>query len=254
MSEPHTSSDTQSDDRPWYEDAFGQRYLQLYPKRDQAQADEQIAQLIGWRQWSKSDRILDVGCGAGRHMLALRHRGYHVFGVDLSQQLLRQAREEELLRDRLIQADMRQLPCVGVFDCVMSLFTSFGYFEDIEEDQRALQSMADALKPGGQWIMDHIHAAHLREHLQRMTVEERGDMQIHALRKIENDFVTKQITITLANGQSEQFFERVRLYDPDELERRLNRAGLSVQQWAGGLDGRTLDDSCDRMVVLATKQ
>ena len=77
----------------WFEEWFGEEYLQLYPHRDDADAQRAVALIresVGLRPgW----RVLDVACGAGRHAKAFRAAGARCVGLDLSATLLRLARQ-----------------------------------------------------------------------------------------------------------------------------------------------------------------
>jgi 3-isopropylmalate dehydratase small subunit len=131
----------------WFEEWFGEEYLELYPHRDEAEADRAVALVARSTGLRAGWRVLDVGCGAGRHARAFRAAGARCVGVDLSQTLLRIARR--MTDAPLVRADMRLLPIrPGSMDLTVSLFTSFGYFDDDEEHTRALREMAGTLRPG----------------------------------------------------------------------------------------------------------
>jgi len=102
-------------------------------------------------------RILDVGCGFGRHALELAKRGYEVLGMDRSPAMLKEARR--LLKQKknpvLQQGDMRKLAFKKEFDAVICLYTTFGYFSP-KENLNVLNKMARALKPGGKIFIDTI--------------------------------------------------------------------------------------------------
>ena len=77
----------------WFEEWFGEEYLHLYPHRNEADAGRLIALLTRELPWRVGWRVLDVACGAGRHLAALERAGAVAFGFDLSLPLLRRARE-----------------------------------------------------------------------------------------------------------------------------------------------------------------
>ena len=132
----------------WFEEWFGEEYLELYPHRDQAEADRAVA-LVGRASGLRPGwRVLDVGCGAGRHARAFRAAGARCVGLDLSWTLLRVARQ--VTDAPLVRADMRALPIrPRSMDLTVSLFTSFGYFEHDEEHLGALREMAGHAAAGG---------------------------------------------------------------------------------------------------------
>ena len=56
----------------WFEEWFGEEYLQLYPHRDDAEAERAVALIADATGLTEGWRVLDVGCGAGRHARAFR--------------------------------------------------------------------------------------------------------------------------------------------------------------------------------------
>ena len=116
---------------------------------------------------SQSDRILDLGCGWGRHLRLLREAGHDVLGVDLSLALLRRAREASeagepgdgrLTSAPVAAADMRRLPLRDAsFDIVLNLATSLGLFLRDQPAIEALREMARVLRPGGGLLLEGMH-------------------------------------------------------------------------------------------------
>jgi SAM-dependent methyltransferase len=97
-------------------------------------------------------RVLDVGCGLGRHMVELTKRGYVCVGVEADPEIAEEARSHDLDVRTL---DMRSLHQIeGPFDAVISMWASFGYYDD-ETNAAVLAAMADALTlPGGLLVLD----------------------------------------------------------------------------------------------------
>ena len=109
-------------------------------------------------------RVLDVGCGPGRHARALGERGIEVLGVDISERFVQIAREDAPPGVRFERMDARELPFDGEFDAAISLCQgAFGLAGggpatdvgrggapvDADPDARVLDGMARALRPGG---------------------------------------------------------------------------------------------------------
>ncbi len=237
---------------PWYERSFGDRYRLLYAHRDDASARREIDALVETMGLAAGCRVLDICCGAGRHLAALAAAGFDVWGVDLSEELLAEAAGRPGGADRLVMADMRRLPFLPNFDAAVNLFTSFGYFESDEENLAALRSMARCLKPGGVLALDHAHRDYLQRTLQPHSVERRGDVTVTADRRIENDRVIKHVAVT-ASGVDERFVESVRLYRSDEMRCLFERAGLTNVRVVGSFDGGELTAESDRMITLGQR-
>ncbi len=131
--------------REWFRDWFGEEYLALYPHRDEREAREAVDLFRDVALPAAPSRILDLACGAGRHLRELRDVGFEAIGLDLSLTLLRSARSTAEA-DPLVRGDMRKLPFAdAAFDGLTSFFTSFGYFADPVDDRRVLLEMERVL-------------------------------------------------------------------------------------------------------------
>jgi SAM-dependent methyltransferase len=221
----------------WFEEWFGEEYLHLYPHRNEADADRMVALLATTLPWCTGWRVLDVACGAGRHLAALERAGAVPFGFDLSAALLRRAKEAT--QRPLVRADMRAVPFrPASMDLTVNLFTSFGYFAADEEHADALGQMLSTVRPGGWFVIDFLNAEQVRTALvprQKLAI---GGAEVDIRRTLTTDgrFVRK--TITLADGRS--FQERVRLLEPSELERMIAAHGAVVAGRYGDYTGAPL--------------
>ncbi|MEK4359502.1 class I SAM-dependent methyltransferase [Paenibacillus sp. FSL M7-1455] len=225
--------------KDWYEKSFGEDYLLVYKHRDAEGAAREVKKMISWLNLPSGARVLDLCCGTGRHALALADSGYRVSGVDLSDVLLREARKsDDRGRVEWHQADMRSLPLDGGFDAVLNLFTSFGYFREDGEQLKVLREIYRMLKPGGRFIIDFMNSPYVRSHLVPESRREAEGQRIVEKRRIERDFVIKDITITPLQGDGEQrqYHERVKLYTLEQMKQMLADAGLAVDEVHGGYD------------------
>jgi ubiquinone/menaquinone biosynthesis C-methylase UbiE len=106
-------------------------------------------------------KILDIGCGTGRHSLELARRGYEVVGIDLSESQLRRAREKAAAQNVRVdfrRHDARDLPFSGEFDlAVMLCEGAFPLMETDEMNYRILEGAARALKPGSKFIFTTLN-------------------------------------------------------------------------------------------------
>jgi SAM-dependent methyltransferase len=147
--------------KKWYEELFqdyGMKYDRENFTRGTVGECDFIENEIGH---DKAVRILDIGCGTGRHALELTRRGYAVVGVDLSGSQLRRAREkavEQGLRVDFRQHDARHLPFRGEFELAIMLCEgAFPLMETDEMNFQILQGAANALKPGGKFIFTTLN-------------------------------------------------------------------------------------------------
>lgn len=221
----------------WFEEWFGEEYLHLYPHRDDADAERVVGLLTRVLPWRSGWRVLDVACGAGRHLVALERAGVRPFGFDLSPALLRRA--GQITSRPLVRADMRGLPFRSrSMDLTVNLFTSFGYFAEDEEHADALGQMLATVRPGGWFVIDFLNAEHVRASLVPHETLHYGALTAEVRRQVTPDqrFVRK--TICLADGR--RFEERVRLLGPGELEGMIEAHGASITGRFGDYAGAPL--------------
>ncbi len=240
----------------WFRRWFGDSYKKLYPHRDTRQAAVQARFVTRQLPVTPEWRILDVGCGAGRHLEWLRAHGFpHCLGLDLSMPLLRDARAAG---QAVARGDMRWLPFrAGGFDLVTSFFTSFGYFATFAEDVEALAQMVSLLKPGGYLFLDLINKGHLVKHLVSSDRREVDGAVVEQRRRLEpqsegpSSMVVKEIDILRPDGSREQYQERVRLYESADILALAARFSLSHEATFGDEAGCAYrGDESPRMALL----
>ncbi len=146
--------------KQWYEELF-ENYGKSYDKESFTQGTlgecDFIEKEIAGR---KTARILDIGCGTGRHAIELARRGHTVVGVDLSESQLQRAREKacEGLPLTFQRQDARELSFSREFDLAIMLCEgAFPLMETDEMNFRILRNAANALKPGGKLIFTTLN-------------------------------------------------------------------------------------------------
>ncbi|MDF2653496.1 MAG: SAM-dependent methyltransferase [Paenibacillus sp.] len=245
--------------RNWYEESFGDDYLQVYSHRSQHEALHQVKKMIGWLKLPANSHILDLCCGAGRHALALVEAGFRMTGIDLSPHLLNEARKADKNRQiNWIESDMRHLPeeadLQGKFDAVINLFTSFGYFEEDEEQIQVLREIRKALKPCGRFMMDLLNEGFVREHLIPYSKREVNGISISETRSLVNGFVVKDICIDEEGKPSRHYRERVKLYSLSLMTDMLEGTGLRVDYVYGDYQENVYDAwQSPRMIIVGQR-
>lgn len=234
----------------WFKDSFGEDYLLVYRHRTLEDAENEVDSIVKWLKLTPEDLILDLCCGTGRHSIALARRGYRVTGLDLSESLLScAAKFSKGLPVRFVQGDMRSLPfSEGMFDVVLNLFTSFGYFVEDQDNERVLAEISRVLKPGGRFLIDFLNRPAVVQGLVPVSEREEEGIKIREERWIEGDVVCKRIFLSDDRG-SRQYEERVKMYARDQMEQMMRRAGLTVQRVWGDFEGNPHTEHSQRMII-----
>ena len=234
----------------WFEEWFGDEYLQLYPHRDTAEAERAVALILGRVGFAPDWRVLDVACGAGRHARALEAAGARCVGLDLSAAQLRAARK--VTGAPLVRADIRALPIrAGSMDLTVNLFTSFGYFDRDEQHVTALREMVATLRTGGWFVIDFLNAQLVRDRLVARETQRVGGAAIEVERVLSPD--RRYVCKTITSGGGRRFTERVRLFAADEIEAMLVGSGVAVGERFGDYDGSPLGPDSPRTLLLGQR-
>lgn len=236
--------------RNWFRDWFGEDYLALYPHRGAREAADAVRLFLRAAPPSPGAPVLDLACGAGRHLREFRAAGVRAAGLDLSATLLRRAREQGIRP--LVRADMRELPFAdGSFGGLTSFFTSFGYFDTPEQDQRALREMRRVLSAGGTFLLDFLNAARVRTDLVPEDVRVVEGGWVVQRRVIRQGCVVKHIRLEPDDGgPAREFVEKVRLYEPMELEALLASCDLRTSNRFGDYGGGDFIPEAERLVLV----
>ena len=249
-----------SKDKPWHEqEKFWEdtESLMFTPKRVENAVDE-INEIEALLELKSDMHILDMSCGVGRHSHELARRGYKVTGVDLTDSYLDTARrkaEAENLEIELLHGDIRDFCRTESFDVVLSMYTSFGYFEDSAEDKKSAHNLCESIKPDGQLLIEMMGKEVLaRIFCERDWFEMENGTIILEERKVTRDWSWMENRCIMIRGSErrEHHFSH-RLYSAAELTTLLLECGFKTAQAYGGLDGSPYDHQAKRLVVVARK-
>jgi SAM-dependent methyltransferase len=214
--------------------------------------------LIALLSINPKDAILDLCCGVGRHSLELARRGFKVIGVDRTQHYLEIARTqavEEKLDVDFIEADMREFQKEKSFDVILSMFTSFGYFEDPDDQLRVLRCMHTSLKPRGRVLLDLLGKEKLaRVFRERDWHRTEGGFKLEE-RRISKDWSwldSSWILIT-DEGKMSEWSVSHWVYSAAEMKEMMESVGFSVHEVYGSLEGTPYDHEASRLVIIGRK-
>jgi SAM-dependent methyltransferase len=205
---------------------------------------------------SPGAKILDLGCGHGRHSNELARRGYGVLAVDMVLGFLEKAREvarAEGLEVHYALGDVRGLGILGGFSHAISIFDAFGFLDDAGNEDW-LRTVFTALEPGGNLLLDLRNRDWMARSILPVTVLDKGeDMMIdrHFLDTASGRLVDRRTIVR--GGRARTFSFSIRLYTLSEISLLLRTTGFTVERVWGGWDGSPLSITKNRMLVLAKK-
>ena len=212
-------------------------------------------------------RILDVGCGAGRHALQMARRGMKVTGIDKADMLVRHARERaknEGLDVVFRRADWHEAVFEDRFDACFNLGISFGY-EGIGKDCELLRRMADLLLPGGILIIENdnpgsmlpgwIHDVVELPEFGRLFMRRRWDEARSCFQGNFHLETPAGEVIELDRPSSSPYDEVIHVYRRDEMIAMIDEVGLRVSGLWGAciLPPEAYHRASQRLVVEARK-
>ena len=243
---------------PWYSDWFGKDYLEVYAHRSDALAESEVDFIVHVLGLERAQLLVDIACGAGRHVRLLSSRGSRAVGADLSLELLLEARRLSLEVNQTVQYlrhDMRRLPFADAsIDAILSIFTSFGYFETDAEHLGVLSEVHRVLRAGGSFLLDYLNAEHVLANLEPKSQRIEGNLHITELRSYDQQSKRIEKTIVLEEeGRVREYHESVRVYRFAELRLMLKDSGLEIQDSFGSFSGASLNRDSARAIILAAK-
>jgi SAM-dependent methyltransferase len=242
---PNQSADPSGGD--WWQEFFESPDcfpLSFFPTA--AETDQEVAGLERLLDLQHGQPILDVCCGAGRHLLPLSARGFAVTGLDVSALMLSRAQHAAQVQGspvRLVRGDARHLPFASDgLQVVLNLFNSFGYCERDEDNELVLREAARCLAPGGQFLLETRNAQHqiLFAPLRRLI---RGASGAPLVTTCRYDRQRRRLNCAWreARGGRLVHYASLRLYQSEELLAMARRAGLELIGLYGGFEGSAFD-------------
>ena len=206
----------------WFETWFNTPYYHiLYKDRDFAEAENFISLLVNDLDIPKNSTIIDLACGKGRHSIFLNKLGYKVLGLDLSTESIFHNKQFQSSSLKFEVHDMRDEIFPNIFkekvDAVFNLFTSFGYFEDENDDKKVFQSVSNSLKENGYFVLDFLNEKWVKNTLVPEYISTKDGIDFHIKKRIENQKIIKDIFFK-DKGKDYHFFEKVKLHTLREIE------------------------------------
>ncbi len=242
-------------DKNWFEEWFNSQYYHLlYQNRSEEEAENFIKVITSFLNMKEDVKVLDAACGKGRHSRTLAKLGFDVTGIDLSHNSIEYAKEFETSQLKFAMQDIRDVYKANEFDYVFNLFSSFGYFEEDEEDLKAMKAFAASLKKGGTLVLDYINTEWAVKNMKPREIVQRGKVQFHIQKRLENGFIKKKIEFLTEAGEDCNFEEQLKVINLFKFEKMLKVAGLELKSTFGDYElDEFVSSSSPRLILLAQK-
>lgn len=232
-------------------------YLYFYDETLRAErTPAQVDRVLSALALRPPARVIDLGCGHGRHAIELARRGFDVTAVDQMQPFLDRGAADARAAGvsvRFERADLRALSYDGAFDAAVCLFDAFGAHRD-DENVAVLANMARALRVGGGFCLDLRNRDWMARNLLPITVLERdGNLMIdrHAFDSRTGRLVDRRVIVR--DGRTREAPLSTRLYTCSEIERLLRECGLTVREALGDWSGLPVSVNHNRLVLFGAR-
>jgi SAM-dependent methyltransferase len=243
----------------WFEneDFWREFYPFMFSDERFAATPDEVTRILALIQCTGGS-VLDLCCGPGRHSVELARRGFQVTGVDRSPFLLAKARELAAASGasvEWVEQDMRNFARPATFDLALSLFTSFGYFEDEQDDLRVLRNIHQSLKENGVMIIEVLGKERLARVWKDTMCNELADGSLIFQRpQIHDDWTRIRSEWTLVkDARSRTFTFEHTIYSGRELKDRLMNCGFKQVQLFGDIQGSPYGLDAQRLIAVARK-
>ncbi len=241
----------------WYGEYFSEPYGEIYSDfllpQDVAETEAQF--VCDVLQLMPGERLLDCPCGYGRHIEEFRPLFPDMVGLDFNADCLTRASQFSP-GGILVRGDMRCLPFAdGAFDACISLFNSFGYFAEAE-NEKVLAEAFRVLSPGGRLLLDLANKIPLLELIHETPDTEYHDEGLRVDEHWKFNANTGRLhnwtRMSLAGRLTERGYD-LQLYEQDEIHTILEQRGFELVQVYGDFDASEYDEKESPRLILVAK-
>ena len=211
----------------WFTSWFDSPYYHiLYKERNFREAQIFMDNLTFYLNMDEGSKVLDLACGKGRHSIYLNQLGYEVLGIDLSENSIAIANKNANDTLHFQVADMRE-PFENKYDAILNMFTSFGYFENEEDNLKTLISIKNSLSEYGFAVIDFMNVNHVLANLVTDEIKIVDEIEFHITRYERDGYIFKEIEF-IASEEKFHFTEKVRAFTLQDFQALMEQAEIDL--------------------------
>jgi SAM-dependent methyltransferase len=234
----------------WFASWFDTDYYHiLYKDRNEEEAQQFMDNLTHYLNLPEEAKILDLACGKGRHSTYLNSLGFDVTGADLSENSIEEASKFSNDTLRFKKHDMR-ISFEEKYDAIFNLFTSFGYFENDEDNLKTLISIKESLTEYGFAVIDFMNVDFVIANLVPSEIKTVEGIDFHIKRYVKDNHIFKEIDFE-DNGEKFHFTEKVQALRLTDFEAMMEEAGIYLLDVFGDYKLKTFyKNQSERLIML----
>lgn len=240
-------------EKKWYEEWFETKYYDiLYNKRDNKEAELFLNNLFKYIKPNKKSNFIDIACGSGRHTNYIGKLGYKITGFDLSINKIKKAKKQQNNNSSFYVHDMKKVYKENHFDYVLNLFTSFGYFETKNENQKVINNFHKTLNKKGKLIFDYINFNKILNNFNKKETKEIDNIKFKIEKKIEQNKLIKKIEVT--DSKKHKYEEILMILKYNEIIKMIENEKFKISKIFG--DYKLQDfkiNQSPRLIIIADK-
>ena len=248
--------------KTWYnDDNFWEVWAPyLFSAYRMRNAGQEVDQLVSLLKLQPKSTVIDVCCGVGRHALELARRGYDVTGIDRTKSYIQSCREaayREGLDVSFVLADAFSAHLGNRFDAAISMFTSFGYYDDEFRNVGLVRNLCSSLNPNGSLLVQIVGKEVLARDFREHDVYEHEDGTLGIQKRSVRDGwerLDSEWTLIRSGELLWKGALSYRLYSGSEMKQLLLGAGFHEVGIYGNLAGAPYDNTAQELVAVAVKR
>jgi ubiquinone/menaquinone biosynthesis C-methylase UbiE len=215
-------------------------YDLIYNWKDYEKESKIIKELIKKYKNTEGNKLLDVGCGTGKHLEYFKE-DFSCIGIDLNEEMLEIARNK-MRNVSFKQGDMINFDLNDCFDVITCLFSAIGYVKSYNNLESTIINFSNHLKTGGMVIIEPFFTkSGYLVGLPSMTTYDGEDIKIARLNttKLENDIsVMEMHYLIVEKGKDVEYFvdrHEVGLFEVDKFLQIMKTSGFKAEFLNNGL-------------------